>query len=61
MEKEGIDAIKGAYDFTPSGYFKPDAIIINSIYSQAKYLKDKSDNNHRRQKRFIENIRRGTF
>ena len=41
--------------------FKPAAIIINSIYSQAKYLKDKSDNNHRRQKRFIENIRRGTF
>ena len=41
--------------------FKPDAIIINSIYSQATYLKDKSDNNQRRQKDFIENIRRGTF
>ena len=30
--------------------FKPDSIILNSVYSQAKYLKDKSDNNHRRQK-----------
>ena len=30
MEKKGIDAIKGAYDFTPSGYFKPDAIIGGS-------------------------------
>ena len=41
--------------------FKPDSIILNSVYSQAKYLKDKSDNNHRRQKKFIENINRGTL
>ena len=41
--------------------FKSNSIILNSVYSQAKYLKDKSDNNHRRQKKFIENINRGTF
>jgi len=30
LEKKGIDAIKGAYDFTPSGYFTPRDIVGGS-------------------------------
>ena len=41
--------------------FKPEAVILNSVYSQAEYLKDKSENNYKRQKRFLENIRKENF